>query len=145
VNDLLRSKAAAKQKALDGVAKEIISKATLVESAGNRKVAAFRQDDLDMDDLLGLADRLRDGGISVAILGTAKGNRCALVVMVEDGTAEAGVDAASIVRKGAALVGGSGGGKRRLAQAGGKDPSRLEEALSAAKEESAAQLAKVYG
>jgi alanyl-tRNA synthetase len=54
---------------------------------------------------------------------------------------ERGVKAAELVKTAAPLVGGGGGGRDTLAQAGGKDPAKLDEALQAAR----AEIAKVLG
>ena len=74
-------------------------------------------------------DRLDSG---VVALGTVLGERPALVVAVTPDLVERGVDAAKLVRGMAQIVGGGGGGKPALAQAGGRDPNRLDEALSQA-------------
>ena len=139
-----KASAARRHGQLDETATELLASAAEISSAGNRRVVVSRQDSIEMDDLLGLGDRLRDGGISVAVLGTVKSGRCALVVMVDEVSAKAGVDAVSIVRKASALVGGSGGGKPHLAQAGGKNPEHLDAALAAGREEATAQLQRVY-
>jgi alanyl-tRNA synthetase len=145
IEGLQREAEAKKRGHLEETSIRLISDAMEVPSAGNRKVVASRQDNMGMDDLLGLGDRLRDRGAVVSVLGTVANGRCALVVMVQEEAAKAGVDAVSIVRKAAALVGGSGGGKPHLAQAGGKRPENLDAALKAGAEEAAAQLARVYG
>ena len=134
-----------RQGQLDDVSRELLAKAHLVPSAGNRSVVVSRQENMEMNDLRNLGDRLRDAGVSVAVLGSATGERCTMIVMVENCAAEEGVDAVAIVRKGASLIGGSGGGKSHLAQAGGKNPSNLDDALSAASDEAVALLSKVYG
>jgi len=144
--DSLQKEAEAKRRAqLEETSVRLLSNAVEVASSGNRKVVASRQDSMEMDDLLRLGDRLRDRGVTVSVLGTVTNGRCALVVMVQDEAAKAGVDAVAIVRKAAAVVGGSGGGKPHLAQAGGKHPEHLDAALRAGAEEAAAQIAKVYG
>jgi alanyl-tRNA synthetase len=74
-------------------------------------------------------DRLDSG---VVALGTVLGERPALVVAVTPDLVERGVDAAKLVRGMAQIVGGGGGGRPALAQAGGRDPNRLDEALSQA-------------
>jgi alanyl-tRNA synthetase len=74
-------------------------------------------------------DRLDSG---VVALGTVLGERPALVVAVTPDLVERGVDAAKLVRGMAQIVGGGGGGKPALAQAGGRDPNRLDEALGQA-------------
>jgi alanyl-tRNA synthetase len=74
-------------------------------------------------------DRLESG---VVALGTVLGERPALVVAVTPDLVARGVDAAKLVRGMAQIVGGGGGGKPALAQAGGRDPNRLDEALGQA-------------
>jgi alanyl-tRNA synthetase len=71
-------------------------------------------------------------GSGVVALGTILEGRPALVVAVTPDLVERGVDAAKLVRGMAQLVGGGGGGKSTLAQAGGRDPSRLDDALNTA-------------
>jgi alanyl-tRNA synthetase len=57
-------------------------------------------------------------------------NRPNFVASVTDDLVKRGLDAGKIVRAVAKVVGGGGGGKPTLAQAGGKDPSRVAEALA---------------
>ncbi len=89
----------------------------------------------DQRQLLDLANRVQSklGGDSAVALGGAAGDRVGLVVLASTGAVERGLSAAAIVREAAAIVGGGGGGRDEMAQAGGKDPSRLEEALAAAR------------
>ena len=68
------------------------------------------------------------------LAGRAKGdNRPHLVAAVTDDLVARGLDAGKLVKAAAKVVGGGGGGKPTLAQAGGKDPSRLAEALAQVK------------
>ena len=60
--------------------------------------------------------------------------KVALVASFTDGAVERGLSAAEVVREAAAVVGGGGGGRDDVAQAGGRDPSRLEEALQVARD-----------
>ena len=60
--------------------------------------------------------------------------KVALVASFTDSAVERGLSAADVVREAAAVVGGGGGGRENVAQAGGRDPSRLEEALQVARE-----------
>jgi alanyl-tRNA synthetase len=86
-----------------------------------------------MDVLREMTDWFRDRlGSGVVALGTVLGERPALVVAVTPDLVERGVDAAKLVRSMAQLVGGGGGGKSTLAQAGGRDPNRLDDALGQA-------------
>ncbi len=74
------------------------------------------------------------GGESAIALGGAEGDKVGLVVLVSKGAAAGGVSAAPVVREAAAVVGGGGGGHDEMAQAGGKDASRLDQALVVARE-----------
>jgi alanyl-tRNA synthetase len=83
-----------------------------------------------MDILREMTDWFRDRlGSAVVALGTVLNGRPALVIAVTPDLVERGVDAAKLVRGMARVVGGGGGGKPTLAQAGGRDPSRLDESL----------------
>ena len=66
----------------------------------------------------------------VAVLGAVRDGKPTLIVAVTDDLVKRGLDANKIVKTIAKVVGGGGGGKPTLAQAGGKDPSRLAEALA---------------
>jgi alanyl-tRNA synthetase len=79
-----------------------------------------------------LSDTLKDRmGEGVVVLGAAIGGKANLLVAVTKGLI-ATVKAGDIIKDLAPLIGGSGGGRPELAQAGGSQPERLEEALSAA-------------
>jgi alanyl-tRNA synthetase len=85
--------------------------------------------------LLDLANRVQSklGRSSVVVLGGDFGGKAGLVALVSKDAVERGVSAASIIREIAPIVGGGGGGRDDMAQAGGKDASKLDEALAAAK------------
>ena len=86
-----------------------------------------------MEVLREMTDWFRDRlGSGVIVLGTVLGERPALVVAVTPDLVERGVDAARLVDGVARIVGGRGGGKPTLAQAGGRDPSQLDNALGQA-------------
>ena len=85
----------------------------------------------DADTLREMADRFRQKvPTGVAVLGAVKDGKPALIACVTDDLVKRGLNAGAIVRQIAGVIGGSGGGKPTLAQAGGKDPSRLPEALA---------------
>ncbi len=75
--------------------------------------------------------KLRSG---VLILGAASGETCHLIARVSDDLIKKGLNAKDIISKLAPIIGGGGGGKANSAQAGGKSPERLEEALTKARE-----------
>ncbi|MDQ4035695.1 MAG: alanine--tRNA ligase [Chloroflexota bacterium] len=98
--------------------------------AGSVKVVVASYPDASADALRGLADDLRGmtGRFVLVSAGSADSRPTLLVAASRDLAAE-GFDAGAIVRLAAPLIGGGGGGRAELAQAGGRDPSRLEEAL----------------
>jgi alanyl-tRNA synthetase len=92
----------------------------------------------DAKQLLDLANRVQSklGGSSAAvILGGAFGEKAGLVVLVAKDVVDRGASAGALVRAGAPLIGGGGGGRDDMAQAGGKDPSKLDDALDAMRSE----------
>ena len=100
--------------------------------AGGAKVIAARIDAADAGALREMGDRLRDKiGSGVVALGSALNDRPALLAIVTDDLVERGLSAGEIVDEAAREMGGRGGGQARLAQAGGKDASRLGAALAA--------------
>ncbi|MBM3790716.1 MAG: alanine--tRNA ligase, partial [Acidobacteria bacterium] len=96
-----------------------------------REVQVLAQElpETDRAHMRALADDLKHKlGSGIVILGAPQENKAALIVMVSDDLAKR-IPAGSIVRKIAPLVGGSGGGKPELAEAGGKDSSKLADAI----------------
>ena len=87
----------------------------------------------DMDSLRGMVDLLRDKlGSGVIVLGGVMGDRVSLVVAVTKDLLSSGLHAGKLIKEVAAVLGGSGGGRPEMAQAGGKDSARLGEALEKA-------------
>jgi alanyl-tRNA synthetase len=95
------------------------------------KILAKRVDNMEQKDLRDFGDKLRDKlGSGILALGSAKDDKVALIVMVSKDLTHR-FHAGSIIKELAAVLGGTGGGKPDLAQAGGKDPARLDTALAA--------------
>jgi alanyl-tRNA synthetase len=92
--------------------------------------------------LLDAANRAQSmlGGASALVLGGGDGDKVALVALVSKEAVERGLSAATLVRAAAQVVGGGGGGRDEMAQAGGRDPAKLDEALAAARAALAAEL-----
>mgnify|MGYP005839362451 CR=1 FL=1 len=87
--------------------------------------------DADMDTLRQLADRFRQRYRSgIAVLAGIKDNRPNIVVAVSEDLVARGINAVDLVRYIASPLGGGGGGRPTLAQAGGKDASQLEQVLN---------------
>ncbi|MBP7691600.1 MAG: alanine--tRNA ligase [Anaerolineales bacterium] len=102
-----------------------------VETVKDVPVLAGVLDHADMDTLREMTDRFRQRLPSgVVVLGAVVNGRPSLIAAVTEDLVSRGLDAGKIVKTIAALVGGSGGGKPTLAQAGGKDPARLPDALA---------------
>jgi alanyl-tRNA synthetase len=92
--------------------------------------------DTDPSALRDISDTVRQKlGDAVVMLGSATDGRVHLVANVAPSAVERGVKAADLVKAAAPIVGGGGGGRDTLAQAGGKDPEKLDEALATARAE----------
>lgn len=111
-----------------------------LDVAGIRVVARQVQAK-DIDTLRSAADAVRDKLRSgVVVLGAVHEDKVALISMVSDDLLSRGLHAGNLIREVAKMTGGGGGGKPTMAQAGGKDPGRLPEALNAVASLVAAQL-----
>jgi alanyl-tRNA synthetase len=134
--ELERTSAKQEAEAAGGLAEELIAGA---ESIGNLSVVvAPVGGGADQKAMLDLADQIQQKlGAGAVVLGgaDAEAGKVALVGSFSPGAVEAGLSAVEIVRGAAALVGGGGGGRAEVAQAGGRDPEKLEEALAAAADE----------
>jgi alanyl-tRNA synthetase len=89
----------------------------------------------DPKQLLDLANRVQSklGGSSAVVLGGADGEKVGLVALFSKDAVARGLSAAATIREAAAVVGGGGGGRDDMAQAGGRDPEKLDEALATAR------------
>jgi alanyl-tRNA synthetase len=136
VRDLERALEEAASKAAAAQSGDLAAKA---KDVGGAKVLATRVQG-DGKSLRELADKLRDRiGKGVVALGAeADGKAILLVAVTKDLTAK--LKAGDLVKEGAKLVGGSGGGKPDLAQAGGPDAAGLEKALARIEELAAKAL-----
>ncbi len=92
-------------------------------------------EDVDMNKLRELGDSLKEKlGEGVIVLASKAGGKVNLVAMATDGAMAKGAHAGNLIKGIAALVGGGGGGRPNMAQAGGKNPEGMEDALSKARE-----------
>ena len=139
VSELSRGAQKAEREALGDTARELAGEA---EEVGGVKLLAARAPVGNNKALLEMANRIGSTlGESAVVLGGAEGQKVGLVVLVSKGAVEKGLDASAIVNEAASVVGGGGGGRPDMAQAGGRDPERLDEALEAAKSALVAALA----
>ncbi len=106
------------------------------------KLLAAKLAGVDMNGLRELGDQLREKlGEGVVLLASVNDGKVNLMAAATDGAMKQGAHAGNLIKGIAALVGGGGGGRPNMAQAGGKDPSGVEAALEKAKEVLASQLA----
>ena len=114
------------------VADELLSQA---EDVAGVPVLVARVDVDSADALRPLADRLRERlGSAFLALGAEVEQRPLLLAAATADVVERGLRADEVIRSVASIIGGGGGGSPRLAQAGGRDRSRLDAALDAARE-----------
>ena len=112
------------------------------EDRGGVHVLVEVMDGLDANSLRDLSDRARQKlGDAVVVLGSATDGRAHIVANVSPSAVERGGKAGEIVRTAAPVMDGGGGGRDTLAQAGGKDPAKLDDALATAR----AEIEKVLG
>ena len=103
------------------------------KSVGGVTLLAAQVNAAGMDALRGVADELKlKLGSAVLALGAIDGDKVNLIVAVTPDLVGRGLHAGKLIKDLAAICGGGGGGKPELAQAGGKDPSKLGEAIAAA-------------
>ncbi|MFA9465775.1 MAG: alanine--tRNA ligase [Velocimicrobium sp.] len=124
------------QKLRDKVAKDALGDVMdqVVEVKG-MKLLATKVDDVDMNGLRTLGDQLKDKlGEGVVVLASAKDGKVNLIAMVTDQAMKMGAHAGNLIKEIASLVGGGGGGRPNMAQAGGKNPAGINDAMKAVKE-----------
>ena len=103
------------------------------ETVGDTRIICSRVEEADRETLRDYADQIRKQSKSAAILLAAEiDGKVALLAAVSKDLVAQGVKAGDCVREAAKVVGGGGGGRPDLAEAGGKDPSRIDDALAAA-------------
>lgn len=112
---------------------ELLAKA---ENIGALRLITATIDDVSPDGLKALAESLRNKGNDlVVVLGSVHAqDKLTLVAGVSDALTKQGFNAGNLAKTAATICGGSGGGRPQLAQAGGKDPSKLQQALNSVKD-----------
>ena len=97
------------------------------------KFLASSVKDVDMNGLRDLGDQLKEKlGSGVILLISEKGGKVNLMTMATDDVVKKGAHAGNLIKAIAKEVGGGGGGRPTMAQAGGKNPAGIEKALEAA-------------
>ena len=131
-NESLKSKAA--KEALGDVTDD-------VTEVSGVKLIAKKVPGVDMNGLRDLGDSLKDKiGDGVIVLASDKDGKTNLVVMVTEGVIGKGANAGNLIKELAPMVGGGGGGRPNMAQAGGKNPAGIDDMLKAVADVLAKQL-----
>lgn len=131
-NESLKNKAA--KEALGDVMDKVVE-------IGGVKVLSVEIPDTDGNELRNLGDELKNKlGEGLVFLASAKDGKVNLVAMATDGAVKAGVHAGNLIKAVAPIVGGGGGGRPNMAQAGGKLPDKTGQAVEAVKDEVKTQL-----
>ena len=138
----LRALKAENEKLKDKLAKEaagdILSQAKEINGV---KLLAASVEGVDMNGLRNLGDDLKAKlGDSVVVLASVLEGKVNLMAAATEGAIRKGAHAGNLIKAVAACVGGGGGGRPNMAQAGGKNPSGVADAIAKAYETGAAQL-----
>ena len=113
-----------------------------VEEINGVNVLCTAVEGADMNGLRTLSDELRAKyGDSFIVLASSADGKVSLVAAATDGAVKKGAHAGNLIKEIAKIVGGGGGGRPNMAQAGGKDASRIADAVAKAKEVAKNQLA----
>ena len=123
-NESLKSKLA--QEALGDVMGQ-------VQEIKGVKLLAAKVDGVDMNGLRDLGDQLKGKlGEGVVVIASVADGKVNLMATATDGALKQGAHAGNLIKGIAALVGGGGGGRPNMAQAGGKNPAGVDAALAEA-------------
>jgi alanyl-tRNA synthetase len=102
------------------------------------KIVAAKMGDMDMNALRNASDSIKDKlGSGVVILASSKDQKVNLIVSATPDAVSSGIHSGQIIKEAAAACGGGGGGRPDMAQAGGKNPAGIDEALKIARQKAA--------
>lgn len=142
LNDEIKSLSSENEKLKAKLANESVGDAldNVVEVKGV-KLLATKVADVDMNGLRNLGDQLKEkmGGGVVVIVSTTN-DKANVIVMADNDAISKGAHAGNMIKEIAKCVGGGGGGRPNMAQAGGKNPAGADMAIEKAKEILESQL-----
>ena len=103
-----------------------------IKTVKDTNLLAVKVDGVDMNGLRNLGDQLKEKlGEGVIVIASSQDGKVNLLAMATDGAMAKGAHAGNIIKQIATIVGGGGGGRPNMAQAGGKLPEKIDEALAA--------------
>mgnify|MGYP000071324894 CR=1 FL=1 len=112
-----------------------------VEEVAGVKVIAVSVEDMDMNGLRDLGDQLKEKiGEGVVVIASSANGKVSLMATATDEAMKKGAHAGNLIQAIASCVGGGGGGRPNMAQAGGKNPAGIPDALAKVKEVLAEQI-----
>ncbi len=112
-----------------------------VQEVNGVKLLAVSVKDVDMNGLRNLGDQLKDKlGEGMVVIASVLDGKVSLMASATDGAQKKGAHAGNLIKAIAGLVGGGGGGRPNMAQAGGKNPAGIDAALAKAAEVVAEQV-----
>ena len=115
--------------------------ASQIKEVNGVKVLALKVENVDMNGLRNLGDQLKEKiGEGVVVIASAADGKVNLMATATDEAQKKGAHAGNLIKAIAGLVGGGGGGRPAMAQAGGKNPEGIEAALEKAVEVVADQV-----
>ncbi len=110
-------------------------------TVGDFHILATAVDNVDMNGLRDLGDQLKTKiGEGIVVIASANEGKVNLIAMATDLAVKAGAHAGNLIKEVAPLVGGGGGGRPNMAQAGGKNPAGIEAAITKAIDVATAQI-----
>ena len=112
-----------------------------VQEVNGVKLLATAVEDVDMNGLRELGDQLKEKvGDGVVVIASSANGKVNLIAMATDAAMAKGAHAGNLIKGIAALIGGGGGGRPNMAQAGGKNPAGIPDAIAKAAEVLAEQI-----
>ena len=110
-------------------------------SVGDMNIIATAVEGVDMNGLRDLGDQLKEKvSEGIVVIASSNGDKVNLIAMATDAAVKKGAHAGNLIKEIAPIVGGGGGGRPNMAQAGGKNPAGVNDAIAKAKEVAASQL-----